>query len=70
LSTFTNQRLPTALAFLKAGFHRLADTGGIHSGPYADSWNGVWELFKNSHPAATIAEILQQLEKMIGDFNL
>jgi RHS repeat-associated protein len=49
--------------------HRLRPNG-IHTGPTADSWNGVWKQFFDQNPNATKEEILNQLEKMRRDFGI
>jgi len=49
--------------------HRLLPNG-IHTGPYEDSWNGVWDQFFKQHPDAEAPQILQQLENMKKAFGL
>ncbi len=54
---------------LSTDLHRLLPDG-IHTGPYAQSWNGVWETFKNQFPNATAGEILEQLARMRQAFGI
>jgi hypothetical protein len=54
---------------LNKAAHRLRPNG-IHTGPYAESWNGVWDQFFKANPNASKQEILDQLEKMRNDFGI
>jgi hypothetical protein len=54
---------------LDKAVHRLKP-GGIHTGPYRDSWNGQWDKFLSENPNATVAEVLEQLRKMREAFGI
>ena len=52
----------------KAAHHLLPN--GIHTGPAAESWNGVWKQFFDANPGASKQAILDQLAKMRNDFGI
>jgi RHS repeat-associated protein len=49
--------------------HRLRPDG-IHTGPSAESWNGVWRQFFDANPGASKQAILDQLAQMRKDFGI
>ena len=49
--------------------HRLSPNG-LHTGSRATSWNGQWNEFFKSNPAATKPEILDQLRQMCVQYRL
>jgi hypothetical protein len=49
--------------------HRLLPDG-IHTGPAAESWNGVWKQFFDANPGAGKQAILDQLAKMRKAFGI
>jgi hypothetical protein len=54
---------------LPQALHRLVP-GGVHTGPFASSWNGQWESFFNQFPRASAQDILAQLARMRVHFGI
>ena len=52
----------------KARHTELPD--GIHTGPYADSWNGRWEAWIRDNPNATRAEVLAFRDRLANEFGI
>jgi hypothetical protein len=49
--------------------HRLLPDG-IHTGPFEESWNGVWVQYFKEYPKANAQQILVQLAKMRKAFGI
>ena len=49
--------------------HRLKP-GGIHTGPFEDSWNGQWKQFFDIQKDRSAEEILEHLKKMRKHFKI
>jgi RHS repeat-associated protein len=61
---------PEAFKFpVPAADHRLLPNG-IHTGPYEESWNGVWKQFFEENPGAGIPETIDQLIRMRQQFGI
>lgn len=51
------------------GEHNQTENG-IHTGPFEESWNGVWDKFFKETQNPSMDDVLNQLAKMIRDFKL